>query len=140
MKICPEIKQIISISTTSASIYASNKSLDDVQIAGVSARVKEVTNIPLIMGRFFTSEEVNNLAHVCVIGEKIYNEIFKNQSPVGQSLYVTIEANQKINLRVIGVLNTTNQQSYGMIGKDGIFVPITVFQKKIVAEKISILY
>lgn len=133
MKSSPEIKQIIPLSISASPIYASNKSVESAQIGGTVSELKEVTTIPLIMGRFFTPQEVNNLSNVCVIGKGIYHKLFRNQHPIGQSLYVVKGANQRINLRIIGVLDKTNQQIHGMIGGEGIFVPITISQKKIAA-------
>ncbi|MEW6608375.1 MAG: ABC transporter permease [bacterium] len=134
IKRCAEVKQILPITSSSYPIYASNKSIDAAQVVGIAAELKEVTEIPLIMGRFFNQEEVNNLSNVCVIGEGIYHKLFKKIPPINQSIYLIGSANQKINLRIIGVFDKTNQQIQRMIDNEGIIVPITVFQKEIAGK------
>jgi len=129
---CPGVKQVIPLSISSVPIYAFNKSIENAQIGGTISELKEVTSIPLTMGRFFTPEEVNNFSNVCVIGKEIYHKLFSKNSPIGKNLYLTGSANQRINLRIVGVIDKMNQQISGMIGEEGIFVPITIFQQRIV--------
>lgn len=67
---------------------------------GVSENVFRVYGFTLETGRFFTANDIKNLAQVCVIDQNTKNTFFTNKNPIGQKILIN-----KVPLTVIGVLN-----------------------------------
>lgn len=67
---------------------------------GVSENVFRVYGFTLETGRFFTENDIKNLAQVCVIDQNTKNTFFTNKNPIGQKILIN-----KVPLTVIGVLN-----------------------------------
>lgn len=69
-----------------------------VRMQGVTDNMYEVEDKTLIDGRFFTAEEVERAAKVCVIGADVKEKFFPNGSAVGQIIKL-----RGIPLQVLGV-------------------------------------
>ncbi len=61
-------------------------------------------------GQAFTERDVRDVAMVCVLGQTVARELFDEQSPIGQEVYVN-----DVPLRVIGVLS---RKGADIIGED----------------------
>lgn len=84
----------------------------------------------LQMGTVFTKDDVLNVEAVCVVGSKVYEELFGNEDPIGKTILIS-----KLPVRVIGVLNERG----GAVGNphidDRIIMPLTTVTTKITNEK-----
>ncbi len=92
-------------------------------IFGVSAEFIDIDNSKLAEGRFFNTEEDDNLARVIVLGSKIKEDLFGNSSPLGQSIKIN-----KMNYKVIGVMEPRGSVlffDYDTLA----FVPVQTTQK-----------
>ncbi len=67
---------------------------------GSTAALGDVMDMVFIEGRFFTDEEDQRAAHVCVLGSDTWEELFGNESAIGKE--VSIESSL---YTVIGVLD-----------------------------------
>ena len=74
------------------------------QLEGHTAQVADVTNTTLLEGRFFTDQEDQRHAKVCVLGYDTADELFGTQDPIGKE--VTIETGL---YTVIGVMDKRKQ-------------------------------
>jgi len=109
---------------SSETVKASDITLEDVELLGTTTGFPSVRDMDIADGRYFTDQDVERKNKVAVLGSAIAEELFSENSPVGQ--YITV-GNTK--LAVIGVF-----EERGLVGNTDfdsrIYLPITVvFQK-----------
>lgn len=83
---------------------------------------------PAVEGSGITDEDVATIARVCVIGSSIKRDLFGNEDPVGQTLYVN-----KVALTVKGVLESKGTGGMGGVADfdNRMIVPITTAMRRI---------
>lgn len=80
---------------------------------------------PITRGRFINWADLDELRKVCVIGERVYKELFeKGVNPLGE--YIKISG---VNFQVVGVYKSTFSGERAEEDTKSIFVPFTTFQK-----------
>lgn len=80
---------------------------------------------PITQGRFINWADLDELRKVCVIGERVKQELFeKGEEPLGK--YIKISG---VNFQVIGVYKSTYSGERAEEDTKSIFVPFTTFQK-----------
>jgi macrolide transport system ATP-binding/permease protein len=96
-------------------------------IQGVSPNYPPMTNWQIAAGRAITPEDERSAALVVVLGETVRRQLFGTfQNPIG----ATVQA-KGVSLRVIGILDTKGQTSFGQDQDDLIMVPFTTAERKI---------
>ncbi len=80
-------------------------------------------------GSMFTEEDVTSLREVCVIGQSVADELFGDESPVGQQLRMNNKP-----LKVLGVLSRKGANMYGQDQDDIVMLPWTTLKFKIVGQ------
>ena len=104
-------------SGTSRSVRVGARRLSDVQIAGVTANVAELSNLDVDLGRFFTEPENERRAFVAVIGTEVRDELFPRLDPVGRTISI-----DGIPFRVIGLL-VKQGSVFGQSQDNVVYVP-----------------
>jgi len=92
-------------------------------VNGVGYNYQEVEGGELADGRFFTASEQKGLARVVVLGQTVKQELFGDNSAIGQNIKINKRA-----FEVIGVMKergTVAFQDYD----DMVFMPVTTVQK-----------
>ena len=113
------------IRTTVPAVYQENNRTTDVQ--GTTANYFEIANWNIALGRFYTEEEVNQAAPVCVIGETIRKELFgEGVDPIGQKIRA-----KSISFEVIGVTAPKGQGGMADDLDDNIITPYTTIQLRL---------
>lgn len=100
--------------------FKSNKSNPNVQILGTDEDYLATSGYELSKGRNFTTQDVQNNAHVVIIGNELVRVLFKNkENPIGQT--ITVGSGK---FTVIGVLKSKGSSM--MMGGDKIcLLPVT---------------
>ncbi|MGI9535200.1 MAG: ABC transporter permease [Thermodesulfobacteriota bacterium] len=80
-------------------------------------------------GVFFNTDDVQNIAQVCVIGKTVANNVFRNTNPIGKSLRIGSSS-----FKVIGILSTLGQTTSGRDQDDLVVIPYTTYQKRIIGS------
>ncbi|MED5335528.1 MAG: ABC transporter permease, partial [Bacteroidota bacterium] len=88
-------------------------------LMGVEPDFAELDLIPLQGGRWLHQDDVEKESKVCVIGENVINELFKQRSPIGE--YIILRG---ITFRVVGHF-TKN----GRWGNSMVYIPMTTMQR-----------
>jgi putative ABC transport system permease protein len=96
------------------------------QVRGVAPEFLAARRWRVDSGRFFSGEEVDFAAKVCVLGRTVADNLFGPTDPVGQTVRV-----QKIPCQVIGVLDVKGPSPTGQDQDDVVIMPFTTVQKKI---------
>jgi putative ABC transport system permease protein len=110
--------------TTTQDVKAGGTTLESIPVVGTTAGFPDVRDYRVADGRFLTDEDNDQADKVAVLGYEIAQELFGDQSAVGQSIKIGT-----VRFTVAGVMSKT-----GMVGNtdyDGrVYIPITVVFKK----------
>lgn len=104
---------------------AGNNSSDGVFLTGATYGHKDVFDIPVESGRYFTNQEVESGSNVCLIGYRLVNELFPFQSPLGQRIKV-----KGLTFAVIGTIEEEGESLFDAPSSDdNIIMPYKSFKK-----------
>ena len=96
-------------------------------IQGISPNYPPMTNWRVDGGREITADDNDSAALVVVIGQTVSKQLFGDQqNPVGAFVQV-----KGVPLRVIGVLESKGQTSFGQDQDDLVMVPFTTAERKV---------
>jgi putative ABC transport system permease protein len=93
---------------------------------GASADYFQIRNWPVVEGSPFSRRDVDSASDVCVIGKTVATQLFGDEDPVGKEIRI-----QKIPFRILGLLATKGQSTFGQDQDDTVIIPYTTVQKKI---------
>ena len=96
------------------------------QIIGEGIDYLTIRDWALSEGTMFTDQDVRSAGKVCVIGQTIANELFPNQSPVGETLRI-----RNIPFKVLGVLTRKGLSVMNTDQDDVVLVPYTSLMKRV---------
>lgn len=85
-----------------------NNSMDEVTVSGVTFEFNRVSDVQLAQGRYFTQRETENNSRSAIIGHSLAENLFPNQSPVGQSIV--------LKGRRFGVIGVMTKQGENLLG------------------------
>ncbi|HWG58329.1 MAG TPA: ABC transporter permease [Candidatus Acidoferrales bacterium] len=95
--------------------------------SGAGPAYFQIRKWPVVKGSTFSQRDVDVAANVCEIGNTVAQQLFGDDDPVGQTIRV-----QNIPFRVLGVLATKGQSTWGQDQDDTLIMPFTTAQKKII--------
>lgn len=98
-------------------------------VYGVAPDYLKIKIWDLAEGSNFTDKEVSSAAKVAVIGQTVAENLFKDgESPIGKMIRFN-----SIPLKIIGVLESKGESTFGQDQDDVILAPYTTVQKRILA-------
>lgn len=104
--------------------YLNKKTQNNILVTGSDDNYATVSGLSLHDGRNLTSDDVTRGGNVCVIGWDVKETLFKDENPLGKTLYAGGNA-----FRVVGVYAQMGTRS-ATGGDKSIVVPITSFRAK----------
>ena len=109
-------------------VYGSNNWPTD--ISGGNEDYAVIKKYEIATGRFYTSQEINNAAKVCVLGQTVVENIFGDDTdPIGQLIRFN-----SIPFKVIGTFKEKGNNTFGQDQDDMILMPYTTIMKRITRE------
>lgn len=125
---CKLITQVSpSVSVGGQLVYATNNA--PVSLNGVDVSFRQIRDLNMDKGIFFSANDVETAAKVCVIGKTIVDKLFPDGSdPIGKTIRF-----KNIPLRVIGVLEERGQNGMGQDQDNVVYLPYTTVQKRMLA-------
>lgn len=106
------------------------KKSKNARIRGSNGDYPEIRNIQMVKGRYFTNADTKSHRKVVVLEEKLAEELFGRQDPVGQRVTV-----KNVQLTVIGIARSNNSMLNGALATA--YIPFTVLQKAFSEEIIQ---
>jgi putative ABC transport system permease protein len=97
------------------------------QVQGVATNFLEIREWPLESGEFFTDKDIVSRAKVAVLGQTVVKQLFPNEDPIGQQIRI-----RNVPFKVIGVLSSKGQSSFGTDMDDIIMAPATTVLDRLV--------
>ncbi|MCL4255305.1 MAG: ABC transporter permease [Anaerolineae bacterium] len=105
------------------------------RIEGVDVLYPTIFNRDVIGGRFFTQNDIDGIARVAILGQKMVDRFFPDTFPIGQTIRVA-----GVRFTVIGVLSTEGGEGLttflGGDADDIILVPISTAQTRLSGERV----
>ena len=101
-------------------------------VVGTSPDMQKVRAWVIQHGRFLTDEDLKKQAAVCILGQTVREKLFPDMpNPIGQVVRI-----DRLQLRVIGVVEPKGRSPIGGDQDDQIFLPLNTLQRKIVGDEI----
>jgi putative ABC transport system permease protein len=99
-------------------------------VAGTTNGYFQASNLELAEGRFFSDAELAAGKSVCVIGETVRANLFRNTESLGKSLRLN-----DISCRVIGVLEKRGQGGFGQNTDDQVVMPLKTVMRRLTGNQ-----
>lgn len=116
-----------SVNASGQLVYGTNNVPASLQ--GVDITFREIRDIDIDRGIFFSKNDVETASKVCVIGKTVRDKLFTDGSdPLGK--YIRFK---NVPLKVIGILEEKGQSSMGQDQDDIVYLPYTTVQKRLLA-------
>jgi putative ABC transport system permease protein len=96
---------------------------EQVPVVGTNEQYKDTDNVNLEMGRFFTELDIRRNHHVCIIGDEVATNLFKEESPLGKRIKVGTEK-----YTVVGI-NEKVGKVFGQSMDNFVIVPYGTYQR-----------
>jgi putative ABC transport system permease protein len=122
---CPAVEQVAPTVRTGGQLVYGNQNWSS-SVQGTSQDFPVVRRWAVNEGAFFTAADVRAAARVAVIGTTVVGRLFGDEDPVGKIIRV-----KNLPFKVLGILETKGQTSWGMDQDDIVIVPYTTAQKKL---------
>jgi putative ABC transport system permease protein len=107
-------------------VYYKNQKTKIMRVFGTEESYPRLTRIPIEMGRFFTSVEVQRRKHVIVLGLGPYKALFPDSDPIGKTVRLGL-----MQYEVVGVLSKRPSPGGFDTGADDYtIIPQTTYQKQ----------
>ena len=119
--------KFVSIFTVKSGIIAKyeNNSTTNIALLGVVYDHKDLYEIPIEHGRYFTRQEANGSSNVVVIGNRTSKELFSNSLPLGKEIKI-----KGLKYYIIGVIKEEGESFLGAPSNDdNIYIPYKTFHK-----------
>jgi putative ABC transport system permease protein len=96
---------------------------------GTTNEFMTVREWPVQTGRPFTESEIRAGQAVCILGTTVRDELFGAEDPIDKRLRLN-----KITFRVVGVLTSKGQSSFGSDQDDLVLIPLKTLQRRIAGD------
>ena len=116
----------VSISAqANTTVKRKSSSISGIDIYGITHAYKDVYEVPLGYGRYFTLREIEAGRNVAVIGDELAKSLFPGEDPVGKEVKM-----RGFKMRIIGVMDKEGDSFLGTPSNDDrIYVPFKMFTK-----------
>jgi putative ABC transport system permease protein len=122
----PGVQYLAAGVNSRAQLVAGNQNWSS-QIQGTDVELPLIRNWPAKYGSFFTSQDVQSAAKVCVLGQTVADNLFgPDADPTGQIIRIK---NQPF--KVLGVMAPKGSTGFGQDQDDAVYAPYTTVQKKL---------
>jgi putative ABC transport system permease protein len=115
----PDLESTSAIVTGSFLVKHGNLAKNDCLVVGTEASFLDIKSWSLLQGKFFDSDDVRRAARVAVLGAAVARDLFNDNSPVGQPIFIN-----RMAFEVIGVLRERGQGLDAGNEDNQVYVPI----------------
>lgn len=123
---CPAVLAVSPLVGTGGQVIYGNENWNPREMFGVGADYLTVRNWQLQAGGFFTDNQIETSAKVCVIGQTLIPKLFRTINPLGETIRVN-----NVPLQIIGILEKKGANLVGDDQDDIILMPHTTVRKRI---------
>ena len=112
-------------SSSSATVQAGSNSFQGTSLTGVAYTYQDVFEVALEEGRYFSEAEIDASRNLIIVGKKIANTLYPNQSPLGKEVKI-----KGMKFTIIGIFEEEGEGFLELPSKDeACLVPFGAFSK-----------
>uniref|UniRef100_UPI0040487848 ABC transporter permease n=1 Tax=Algoriphagus sp. TaxID=1872435 RepID=UPI0040487848 len=112
-------------SSSSATVQAGSNSFQGTSLTGVAYTYQDVFEVALEEGRYFSEAEIEASRNLIIVGKKIANTLYPNQSPLGKEVKI-----KGMKLTIIGIFEEEGAGFLDLPSKDeACLIPFGAFSK-----------
>ena len=123
---CPSVSELTRIGEFTTQAKHGDRSIDGVRVVGIEPAWHRIENRSITLGRPFSMIDETQSRRVCLINEKVRDELRLDRDCVGQTIFV-----QNMTYRVVGMVETRVESS--MFGRSAgaaeVFIPFNTAWK-----------
>ncbi len=121
----PDITSVASTYSSNLQVVVGGENMNS-SVTGVTPEYREVENLEITSGTFFSEDEYKRGSKVAVIGSNVAETLFGTDDPLGQRIRMG-----SIIATVTGVLESEGGGGFGMSADDAIYIPLTAMQQAV---------
>ncbi|HTM56794.1 MAG TPA: ABC transporter permease [Candidatus Udaeobacter sp.] len=122
---CPAVDLVAPVVRTAAQVVWGDQNWST-QVQGTTPEYAQIRQWPVSSGVFISDADVRGSAKVCVLGQKVVQQVYGTSDPVGTMIRI-----KNIPFKVIGVLSFKGGGGFGGDQDDVILMPITTEQHRL---------
>ncbi len=96
------------------------------QVIGESPDYPQIRNWNIAKGAMFSEQDVRSIAKVAVIGKTVADQLFPNESPLGQTIRI-----RNLPFKIVGLLESKGFNLFGQDQDDVVIVPYSSHMRRI---------
>jgi ABC-type antimicrobial peptide transport system permease subunit len=124
---CPAVKDVAVIVRARTVVNFGDRNWVPLYIYGTTPSYLDIREWQdLEEGKPFTDEDVRKEARVCLVGQTIKSELFKDRSPLGREVRI-----QNVGFKVVGVLKARGANVMGLDQDDIVVAPWTTIKARV---------
>jgi putative ABC transport system permease protein len=113
------------VGSASTTVRYKSSSLGGTDVWGITYQYKDVYEVEIAQGRYFTQQEIEGGRSVAIIGNEVAQTLFPNENPIGKDIKV-----RGYKVRVIGIMQREGESFIGTPSNDDrIYIPYKMFTK-----------
>jgi putative ABC transport system permease protein len=120
---CDECSHVGAQLMTNIDMEVGGQTMYGVQLQGCTANMAEIEDKTIADGRFFTANEVDRAAYVCVIGWELREKEFPTVDPIGKTIKI-----REVPFTVVGV-EEARGSIFGQSLDKQAYIPISTYEK-----------
>lgn len=124
----PSIDAVSPSAQTRALVVSGNQNWPT-NVTGIVEEYFDVYDWNIAEGRVLSSGEIRSGASACLIGETVRQELFGAINPIDQDIRLS-----GISCRVVGLLESKGQSSFGTDQDDLVLMPLRTFQRRLLGN------
>jgi macrolide transport system ATP-binding/permease protein len=130
---CPSVAAVAPLVRARVQVIYKNRNWMPMQVSGTTPSFLAVRDWQEFSeGDMFTEQDVRSMSKVCVVGETLRRELFRDESPVGKEIRV-----QNVPFVVIGVLSRKGANMMGMDQDDIVLAPWTTIKYRVFGSSLA---
>ena len=129
---CPSANAVAIIVRARAQIVYQELNWAPSVVQGSDTGFFSVREWEVVEGEAFTESDVQNAAQVCLVGQTVAENLFRDESPVGKRIRL-----KGLPFRILGVLDRKGANTFGIDQDDILLLPWTTVKKKLQGSAFS---
>jgi len=129
---CPAVLAAAPIVRARTQVVHGSRNWVPAGIYGTTPTFLEIREWPLAEGDVFTERDVRNASKVCVLGQRLVDELFQGENPIGLEVRI-----KNVAFKVIGVLSPKGANMMGMDQDDILLAPWTAIKYRVTGSSLA---
>ena len=127
---CPAVGAVTYTKRQVQQVVAGNQNWSTA-VSGVTPEYQTVRDWPAALGRFLNKQDEESAATSAVLGQTVVQNLFgPGQNPIDQEIRIS-----NVPFRVVGVLASKGQSTQGQDQDDGVFIPFSTAERKVLGTQ-----